>query len=365
VLRPGFWWSQAHQAEALFRGGRAADADDVLVQAQQDYPDEPGLARDHARLAERGGHWVEAAARWSTAAARFPTMAEAPLGRARCLIRLGNAQEAEGILTDGADRFPDRPGFAQERARLAEAADDWVEAERWWREAVRRDPSIWWHHGGVANALLRQDKPVEAAAVLEAQFPILTREPQLFLEHARLAERGRDWQAALDRARYARSRFPGIPGGYRGEAMALRELGRMKPARNVLNAALPRFPHDPDLLHESGKLADAMADWETAASSWSAFVALRPQFWWGPASLCRAYWRLGRRPEAAAAYAASCETVDEPAWLRRLFTQAMNSHPPMKRDLAEYLTDAQIEALAQTAMDCEAWAVAEACLETL
>ncbi len=344
VSRPDQWWARAHEADALFRAGLRAEADSVLLETQAAHPDDPGPFREHARLAERAANWTEAAARWARLLAVFPSTPEAALGLGRALQRCGRTEEALQILRDGAAQHPDRPGFAEELAILHETAGDWTEAEIWWREASQRYPNIWWHHAGIANALLRQGRPKDAAATLERLFSALPQEPHLFFAYARLAEQAKDWKAALARWRSVESRFPDMVEPWRGKAAALRALGRRREAAEVLGRALPRFPDDGGLRHEAetlaalddrwarsykarapvtnqaddmqqadtgsthtlsviqdmARLAEQRRDWVTAARWWGVALREYPDIWWHLTGLARALGQQGAFAEAEA-----------------------------------------------------------------
>jgi tetratricopeptide (TPR) repeat protein len=74
-----------------------------------------------------------------------------------------------------------------------------------------------------------------------------------------------DWNLVNDCARILRERFPDIPAGYSAGAEALRQIGLMAEAYEILIAATGRFPDDTSILVETVWAAQRQGDWPQAA----------------------------------------------------------------------------------------------------
>ena len=157
-----------------------------------------------------------------------------------------------------------------------------------WRAFLAIDPGPWWAHTGLAYALREQQRSQEAEAVLAACLDSHAADLGIFVEHARLAEHARDWDAANQRWQRVVAQFPESWEGYSGQARALREQGQPDQARDVLEYAVERFPTSPGPLHDLARLAEHTRDWPDAERWWRAFLAIDPAPWWAHAGLANA-----------------------------------------------------------------------------
>lgn len=252
---PQVWEGWIGQAWALQRQGRVTQAEACLADAQALLPNEERLFTDHAVLAEMRQDWTEASARWAVVVERFPKISGGLTGQARMLRQRGQLEEAKVLLIRAAERFPTQPDPLVELARLAESALDWTAAERWWRDFVALKPNHWWGYTGLANALREQNRVSEAGAVLASQFGPLATEPIIFTEHARLAERARDWRQAEARWADIVARFPNLADGYTGRARSVSAQGdsrRLGEADNLYQQAHRAFTDVPNILYDWG-----------------------------------------------------------------------------------------------------------------
>jgi tetratricopeptide (TPR) repeat protein len=285
VLRPTAWWGVTQVAHALRQQGRVEDAQALLTEATERFPDESGPFIENARAAELQRDWPEAERRWRIVAERFSGSWEGVTGLARALREQGRPDEARKLLVRAAEGFPMAVGPIVELGRLAESIGNWIAAERWWRISAALEPGAWWAHTSLANALREQRRLPEADAVLAAQIERLGHEPAIFIDYARLAERASNWPEAARRWEAVSIRFPQLCDGLCGRARSLREQGQIVEARAILTEAIKRFPNLAAPLHDLARLAEAEKDWVQAADCWRRFLELDSNSWWAWAGL--------------------------------------------------------------------------------
>ncbi len=298
ALSPTVWWGATQIAHMLRHQGRIDSADVLLAEARDQFPNVAAVFFEHARLAETRRDWPEAGARWTAITEQFPQAWEGLAGQARVYREQGQPDKARTLLIAATERFPATTGPLHELARLAESLRNWPAAERWWRVAIALDPGPWWTYAGLATALREQGCLPEAEALLTAQFQRLAHEPWPFVEHARLAERSKDWPEAAKRWANVTGRFPMVWEAYCGRARALRQQGQMADARVVLEDAVARFPALPAPLHDLAQLAEAEQDWTTAEQRWRESLQLDASIWWAHTGLATALRQQKRTNEA-------------------------------------------------------------------
>jgi|GEM_PF-1618575 len=276
--------------------------------------DDPRDAIASAQQAEEQRDWALAGQRWAVVRDRFPAELIGYLGGARALRETGDLDEAAALLR-GSDRFAGHAAVLHDLGRVAEAREDWLEAETCWRQSIATDPNPWWAYTGLANALRRQERWEEAEAVLLAAQVRMPDEFILFADHARLASARRDWATARQRWEDVRQRFPNNVAGYSDGAATLREMDRPDEAHALLTAAIELFPGDGRLLHDLGRLAEARGDWLEAETCWRQYIAIDPNPWWAYAGLANALRRQERWEEAEAILLSSFATFPQEAGL--------------------------------------------------
>src|SRR5437867_11868997 len=98
---------------------------------------------------------------------------------------------------------------------------------------------------GTAEALCelgRLDEAEAAAAKAMERFPA---NPWPMIRHASVSMRRQNWEEALRRLQLVRARFAGEPTGHVYAGLALREMGRLDEAEEILDAAIKQFPLNP------------------------------------------------------------------------------------------------------------------------
>ena len=127
--------------EALLNFRWFDEAEGLMSKAVKLHPRDPCCAEGFAMVAQRRGDFEAALERWAIVRKRFPHEAVGYSQPGACLGCIGRQQEAETILTRGMTKFPHDFICKLEYSRLAEAAKNWPEALRRWREMC--DFSAW------------------------------------------------------------------------------------------------------------------------------------------------------------------------------------------------------------------------------
>jgi len=212
----------------------------------------------------------------------------------------GRPADARALLEAAVERFPDAAWLWHDLVRLAEARADWADAERCARTLTDLIPQLWWSATLHAHAVRRQGRIEEAEALLEAATYRYPNDPEIFTEHALLAELRRDWPRARARWDTVTERFPRDWRGLSGQARLLREQGQTDQARALLIRAVETFPRETGPIHDLARLAETRREWTAAERWWRVWIALEPRYWWGYTGLAAALREQGRLPEAAA-----------------------------------------------------------------
>jgi tetratricopeptide (TPR) repeat protein len=122
--------------------GQLEEAERLLAEAVERFPQETMPWMDRARLADKRALWDEAHEHWSNVQALQPSSLEAPIGRAAALRRLRRFEEAEVLIKAAMARLPDEPLLWEEYALIASARENWSEALRRLLNGRRRFPSV-------------------------------------------------------------------------------------------------------------------------------------------------------------------------------------------------------------------------------
>ena len=337
VPRP---WLRA--AEVLIELHRHDEADALLGDAVNRFPNDFWLARTRAVAARGRGDDVEAYTRCRALRQAYPDNPAALADFAHLLLDLKLVEAAEAETRAGLARFPDLAWLMHMYARCADQAGDTATAATRWTDLLARHPGHVPGYDAVTRALVaagRRDEAVgiaregfrlfpdsgaakdawawigastaAGAALPDAQDSVgasVGESVEELVEDlsggALGAERAGDWARAAVLWAALRDRSPTLAPAYAGGARALLRLGRIAEAEIVLAKARRDLPPDMAVL---AAWADAAVARGAFADALARFLALRQAF---PAALCAgpgiadALYRLGRLDEADAAYAA-------------------------------------------------------------
>lgn len=114
--------------------GQIDAAENILTIGAGKFKKFPGGAASLARCAMRRKDWDVALERWDTYIAAYPEQATDPwhIGRADCLLQLGQLPDAQEVLSEVLQKSPKSIPALQLSARVALRLQDWnLAAERW------------------------------------------------------------------------------------------------------------------------------------------------------------------------------------------------------------------------------------------
>jgi len=192
--------------------GNLDEAEAIFRAAMQKFPDDEWAAIRHAGISVQKRDWTEALRRWEFLRVRFPDQLIGALGQAEAFRELGRFADAEAVVTEASERFPDNEWLTISLAHTAMAAGALDEALRRWETAMQRFSNNPMAHGGMAETLAKLDRFGTAKAVLDR----------------------------------AANRFPQDgPALYANLGKALIEAGRLEEAETLSADAVARFPDDP------------------------------------------------------------------------------------------------------------------------
>ena len=150
---------------ALMNAGRLEEAESLAEEAVGRFRDRPGSYLRRAELAMRREDWAVACERWEALRGAFPDEASGYVRGAAALRKAGCLDEAEAVVCEAMERFPDRPEGYGQWAELAMRRRDWAMAAERWEEVRRAFPN---HASGYVRgaAALRKAGRLEEADAL-------------------------------------------------------------------------------------------------------------------------------------------------------------------------------------------------------
>ncbi len=233
----------AHLADAQVRRGRYEEAAGALDRAEAAAGATAFTSRVHGDLHYKGGRWADAARCYEDAAA-LGDDGDWPLVQlARCRLKMGDPDGAQGAAARVVERRPESPGgwvvlgdIAMQRGRLDEA-------EARYALAHDHDPSDEWAYAKLVEARLVGLPPDKRDREVQVLLKTTGRDNKHLLGVlARIRGEQGDQGAAADAwGRRARS---GDLFARKQQGFALRKAGRLDEAAGVLGACLAADPED-------------------------------------------------------------------------------------------------------------------------
>ncbi len=297
---PDNWWSCKRSADMLKRAGRIADAEAMLLDGQRRLPHEPILFTDQAELAADTHDQAEVLARFERTRERFPNFWWSWKRIADILRATGRTGEAEAVLLDGQQRFPEERGLFVDHAELVAGRQDWPGALRCFELLRDRFPDFWWSWKRIADIFRATGRTEEAEALLldgQQRFP---GEQALFIDQADLVAARQDWPDALRRFELVRQRFPESAWSWKRTADILRASGRPDEAETVLVDGQGRFPNEPILFIDYAELAADAKDRDETLRRFDLARTRFPDMWYPYRRLAETHRQLQRFDDAEA-----------------------------------------------------------------
>jgi tetratricopeptide (TPR) repeat protein len=293
-------------AVALRESGRSAEAEALLRDAAQRFPTEPRVAVEQAWLAQARRDWPEAARCWDAVRARLPGEEVAYTGGARALREQGRADEADRLLREAIERFPDRRSPLTEHAWLAHIRRDWAASVDRWAAVRAHFPDHAEAYVQAALALAELERDDEAEPLLAEGMAHRPDAVEIAVQFAWLAYRKKRWPDASERFALLRERFPNHPDGYLAGAAACRGQSLPNEAEAILLDGMERLPSSIELAVAYAAVALEREDFSAAAERFHAVAERFPGSPEGPVGVGRA---LARSGNVAAAESVLHETI--------------------------------------------------------
>jgi len=120
--------------------GRLDEADALAIAGMARLPHSGALALEYGHTARKRADWPEAIRRYGEARDRFPNRPGGVIGLATALSAAGRYAEADALLRDAIERFPDDKTVFAAFASIAVQQSDWNQALARWTEAYRHFP---------------------------------------------------------------------------------------------------------------------------------------------------------------------------------------------------------------------------------
>ena len=277
----------------------------------------------YALSALESGDYTRAKTIWEKLLIEYPTDAYKSVLTLKVLIGLRRYDEAALAMQNGLRRAPGNSYFLSGLGEVAQSRGNHSEAIEIYAKLRKQFPGVAMGYIGAVQSLKTQGRAAEAedmAVIAIRKFPSDIRG---FLECARLAVQRQDWEEALRRWLTICEQFNYF-GAYVGAAEALRQLGRLSEAENLVQRARDLTSTDPGPLSEYALLAEAKGDTAEALQRW------RGLLWRFPLNMpvyivvSDAFQRLG---EGAAAEATLRNAVDRfPTEMRPMLELAKLLH---------------------------------------
>jgi tetratricopeptide (TPR) repeat protein len=263
--RPDPWFEAAR---LLTGAGLLDEAETLLREGVERFPDSYDMAIDHAWSAHRRHDLEHAKRRWSEICCRF---AEFEVGHIHAVIslrELGCIDEARAFAEQAISRFPQSEELLTERARLGQQAGDWSAAADHWEALRRRSPDVVDGFVRGVEALTHLERYDEAETVLREaliRFPERAEFDYLWVE---MAGRRGDPVEAASRWLVLRRGFPADPRCWIEAMRALNNAGDAAAADLVITDARGRFNDNFAIATMWAEAAERRADWSLAAVRW-------------------------------------------------------------------------------------------------
>lgn len=237
---------------------------------------ESAIAKARGLIADGDRETAAAALRASADQHAMPPHASMQV--AELLRELGHDEDADAVLKNASEKFPEDRPMAAAYAWAAFHRRDWQAANERLTPYVERFPEDAAGYEALGRALGEMGPQYSRRADMAFESGLLRypSEPGLIGGYARLAHSRGAWGEALARWSTCVRRRPSDPAGYVGAGWSLCELGRFDEADELLGRALQQFPDNPEVVSVYARVASKREDWQEALRRWTIYRDLRP-----------------------------------------------------------------------------------------
>jgi tetratricopeptide (TPR) repeat protein len=236
---------------------------------------------------------------WTQASTGFPNLAVTSESALNLLLRLQMYDEAEALMNRGLKRSHNTIYFLEGLAQVAYKRGDREATLRFCTALQKRYPDSLKGYALAAAALSELGRSEHAEEMLGRGLVARPQEITLRIEHARLAERRKDWEEAIRRWTIVHETYHHLA-GTAGIASSLARLGRYDEADAVIAGVAHRAGNDVGIRVTSAEIMEHKQDWDEAILRWDVVRVRFPMSAVGYLRASRLLETLGRKTEADA-----------------------------------------------------------------
>ncbi len=253
-----------------------AGLEEIAAQGLAVFPGDMGLMLHGEKAAALRRDWPLAAERCQALNQKFPGNQEILLRLSETLRSQRKFDEADRILSQARDAFPDVYDVTVKHAWVAMEREAWPEAVRRWNAAMKRfsdHATVWW---GMSIALQGAKLGALRAVLLDQGVVKFPDDGNLAVDRAWTAIEAHDWASARAQLAVATARFPDSARAVCDYAYVLMRSGEADAAEAALGAALPRFADNIDVHMGFARAANARGDLAAALRRWEDLARAHP-----------------------------------------------------------------------------------------
>ncbi len=280
--------------------GRLEDAAALLAIAEELFPDDQSVLSERALAESRLRRADAMVAAWARVREKFPASGAGYGGGAEAFRDLGRLEEAEALIAQGRELFPQDRGIGFTWADMAMRRSAWVEAAERWLALLQTFPDD-------LHCLVQAHRSLALAADHDRADVIIARARALAPNDFNVAfqwglgaEQRADWPAAISRWSELRAAFPQEPRPCIHLMRALAASGDKDAARALATTAVAAFPHDAEVVATAGDIAARYGDIDTAIACFAAAYRANRENFAFATRYVDALLRVDRREDAAA-----------------------------------------------------------------
>jgi predicted Zn-dependent protease len=256
----GWKFSRAEQAvdiDAKAMADMGARSENAIRDAMRRNPKSIFPASAWVDLAVAENNWPEALRRAHLFMAMFPKRPEGAAAVGRVLALSGRDEESDAFLESKLGQFKSQPALYIEYAENARRRGNLEEAGRRIQPALRKSPDAANAYLIAVSLCLSAGKFDEAEALLLEGEKAVGSGEGFFgpVPRAEIASHRKEWRQAAELWSEARMGQPTLPTCYFRGSAALRELGNLDAANDLITMGAEKFPDNPDIREEKERVA--------------------------------------------------------------------------------------------------------------